>query len=127
MAAAMRAFEDLPEALPIDMQEDVDDEPLPAKAPAAKPKPAPIAPITKVQPARPAPISPPATVAPPKPQLDLSGVAVGVKVKHKAFGAGIISQLEKGTLTVAFGKAEKRFIFPDAFVNRFLAIEAKGK
>jgi len=61
--------------------------------------------------------------SPPKTQLELSGVSIGSKVKHKSFGEGFISQLEKGTLTVAFGKAEKRFLFPDAFVNGFLSVE----
>ena len=65
----------------------------------------------------------PSTPAPaPKVVMDLSGVKVGATVKHKTFGDGIVAIIEGGKILVAFGTAEKAFIFPDAFENGFLRI-----
>ncbi|MEG1567693.1 MAG: GIY-YIG nuclease family protein [Anaerovoracaceae bacterium] len=55
-----------------------------------------------------------------KPKVDVSWVKVGVSVKHKAFGDGVVTLLENGYITVSFGKAEKRFMLPSVFENGFL-------
>lgn len=72
---------------------------------------------------RPAWISPaPAAQRPPRPvpQADVSGVAVGSTVAHKAFGAGVVQRIQKGVITVSFGGLEKKFQFPGAFQQGFL-------
>ena len=58
-----------------------------------------------------------------KPELDLSRVTVGVFVSHKAFGNGVVIEISNGMILVEFGEAEKKFMFPDAFVKGFLFIE----
>ena len=68
----------------------------------------------------------PTVTTPPPPQkekMDLPGVKVGANVKHKSFGDGIIISIESGMILVSFGKAEKKFQFPQAFENGFLRIE----
>lgn len=55
-----------------------------------------------------------------KQKVDTSGVKVGETVIHKSFGEGKVKYLGGGYITVSFGKAEKRFVFPDAFNNGFL-------
>ncbi len=57
-----------------------------------------------------------------KPQVDTSGVAVGVTVQHKAFGAGQVVELGGGLITVAFEQGRKRFEFPGAFDTGFLSV-----
>ncbi|HBE06157.1 MAG TPA: hypothetical protein DCY85_06670 [Firmicutes bacterium] len=56
-----------------------------------------------------------------KPKVDVSGVAVGVLVYHKKFGDGKVVELDDKYITVSFGKAEKRFLFPGSFENDYLA------
>ena len=50
----------------------------------------------------------------------MSGVAAGSEVKHKAFGMGTVKEISGGLITVVFGTAEKKFQFPDAFMQGFL-------
>ena len=72
---------------------------------------------------RPAWISPtPAAQRPPRPapQADVSGVAVGSTVAHKAFGTGMVQSIQKGVIAVSFGGLEKKFQFPGAFQQGFL-------
>lgn len=57
------------------------------------------------------------------PKIDLSGLKAGTAVKHKSFGDGIVIKLEADKIFVAFGKAEKAFLFPSAFNNGFLQVE----
>jgi len=57
-----------------------------------------------------------------KPKVDVSGVAIGGKVKHGKFGDGRIITLDSNYITIQFGEGEKRFIFPDAFENGFLKL-----
>ncbi|MCL2628514.1 MAG: GIY-YIG nuclease family protein [Oscillospiraceae bacterium] len=60
---------------------------------------------------------------PQKPEIDLSGISNGVVVIHKVFGSGIVLDISDSMITVAFGTAEKKFIFPAAFENGFLSVE----
>jgi len=66
------------------------------------------------------PIAPEPVIKESKPTVDTSGVAVGVTVQHKVFGAGIVIEISKGMITVAFEQGQKRFEFPGAFENGFL-------
>ena len=64
----------------------------------------------------------PAAPEPPKavPQVDVSDITVGFAVVHKAFGAGIVQNIDKGFITVSFSGLEKKFQFPGAFQQGFL-------
>ena len=56
----------------------------------------------------------------PAQQADVSCIAAGSAVKHKAFGDGIVQNIDKGLITVSFDGLEKRFQFPGAFQQGFL-------
>lgn len=64
-----------------------------------------------------------------KPQIDweniLADVGIGTIVKHKLFGEGTISKMDKAKkyIHVKFKKGEKQFIFPDAFIGGFLSMK----
>lgn len=64
-----------------------------------------------------------------KPQIDwehiLADVGVGTTVKHKLFGEGTISKMDKAKkyIHVKFKKGEKQFVFPDAFIGEFLSLQ----
>lgn len=58
----------------------------------------------------------------PEPEMDLSAVKVGVTVKHKIFGEGVIAKLNDKHIYVEFKTGQKNFIFPDAFKQGFLKI-----
>lgn len=64
----------------------------------------------------------PVTPEPPKavPQVDVSDITVGSAVVHKAFGAGVVQNIDKGFITVSFSGLEKKFQFPGAFQQGFL-------
>ena len=68
------------------------------------------------------PIAPEPAKKDVKPTVDTSGVAIGVTVQHKAFGAGKVIELSGGLITVAFEQGQKRFEFPSAFENGFLKV-----
>ena len=53
---------------------------------------------------------------------DVSGIASGSIVIHKAFGEGVVEKLDaaKKYIHVRFGNASKMFVFPDSFDNGFL-------
>ena len=63
-----------------------------------------------------------------EPQIDweniLADVGVGTVVKHKMFGDGTVIKMydKKKIYQCEIQKGEKRFIFPDAFVNGFLTL-----
>lgn len=59
---------------------------------------------------------------PEKPKVDVSCVKVGITVNHKKFGEGIVSELSDNYITVVFGKAEKKFMFPSSFENGFFTL-----
>ncbi|MGN0163091.1 MAG: restriction endonuclease, partial [Candidatus Ornithomonoglobus sp.] len=68
---------------------------------------------------------PPAPVKSEKkepPQVDVSGVKVGITVKHKAFGEGVVKSIDNNMITVEFNGAKKNFQFPGAFNQGFLKI-----
>jgi K+/H+ antiporter YhaU regulatory subunit KhtT len=46
----------------------------------------------------------------------------GDGVFHKTFGEGFIRSINEKNIIVSFGKAEKMFVFPDAFLKGFLSI-----
>lgn len=56
--------------------------------------------------------------------IDLSAIEEGAKVKHKSFGEGTISKIDKSQkhIRVTFEAGEKTFIFPDAFTKGYLSI-----
>ena len=64
----------------------------------------------------------PSAPEPPKaaPQVDVSDITAGSAVVHKAFGAGVVQNIDKGLITVSFGGLEKKFQFPGAFQQGFL-------
>jgi hypothetical protein len=57
-----------------------------------------------------------------KTETDYSTVQIGTAVTHKKFGTGTVVKRTDNRLVVAFGAAEKPFLFPDAFEGGFLAI-----
>ena len=66
---------------------------------------------------------PPAPVAPKKPEpvsVDVSDIAPGVNVVHKAFGIGTVVSIQKGMIVISFSGEEKKFQFPGAFQQGFL-------
>ena len=110
--------------------DDEDDEPpIPAKKakiaddPLAIKKPVVSAPVSRpitpaAKPAAPA-VSPKPTVAE---KVDISGVALGSKLTHKAFGAGVVKALDNQYIVVDFNGTEKKFMFPAAILQGFLKI-----
>lgn len=53
----------------------------------------------------------------------LNRVAIGYTVIHKTFGEGTVTDLSDKYIIVSFGKAEKRFEFPDSFNKGFLKLK----
>jgi len=101
--------------------------PEPVKASGGYYKAPPVTQQYMKEPATPYTMSKPATPAKPKeevPQIDLSGITEGSKVKHKVFGEGIIAKIDKSQkhIRVTFAAGEKVFIFPDAFTKGYLSI-----
>ena len=87
------------------------------KAPVTPPKPDFVTATYGVK----SPIAPKPVQKEVKPTVDTSSVVVGATVQHKAFGAGKVIELGGGLITVAFEQGQKRFEFPSAFENGFLA------
>ncbi len=60
---------------------------------------------------------------PKVPEIDLSKIVVGAKVRHQKFGDGVISHIDKAQkyVKVTFTVGEKSFIMPDCF-GRFLEL-----
>jgi len=133
LAAVEQAFEDISDLPDIDTDypdDDEDEEAAPkpkAKQPepkkpavtVSKPAAVPISPKPVPQFNRPAPVAP-VPAAPAKPKVDVSDIKSGSAVMHRAFGEGVVTKLEKDKIWVAFGKAEKMFMFPMAFEQGFL-------
>lgn len=59
----------------------------------------------------------------PKSTIDTSGIKRGSPIIHKTFGKGTVVKITDDKITVAFGKAEKMFVFPDAIQSGFLRME----
>lgn len=64
--------------------------------------------------------------APAKKEVDVSGVKVGTVVRHKAFGEGTVCRMEPAVLWISFNGEEKRFAFPSAFQDGFLATSSEN-
>lgn len=58
----------------------------------------------------------------PKKEVNLSRVKVGCRLRHKAFGIGVVNRIDHGVIVVAFGNAEKKFPFPGALLEGFLSL-----
>ena len=58
----------------------------------------------------------------PKEKVDLSLVKIGCRLRHKAFGMGVVNRVDHGVIVVAFGNAEKKFPFPGALLEGFLSL-----
>lgn len=51
---------------------------------------------------------------------------IGCKVQHKAFGEGVIRSYKDAIQEVDFGGNVKRFLYPDAYVQRMLLAASEG-
>lgn len=133
MEAAADYVVDMPDepVIAVSDEEDEEEEPVIAKTrePVTYPKHARKAPVTPLVPdfvtasfGIKSPIAPETVKKEVKPTVDTSGVAIGVTVQHKAFGAGKVIELGGGLITVAFEQGQKRFEFPSAFENGFLKV-----
>ena len=77
------------------------------------------------------PPKPAAATRPAKaPKPDLSRVAPGATVTHRAFGAGTVTSIEKkpngsAYVYVKFGETQKSFGYPGAFYDGFLKVKDK--
>ncbi len=65
---------------------------------------------------------------PPQPAFDDSNIVPGAHVVHKAFGSGLIKTIDPPNaqsryITIKFEGVEKKFQFPQAFLQGFLKIE----
>jgi len=52
--------------------------------------------------------------------VEVFEVTEGDRVNHSKFGEGNVIEFKNGYISVAFGNAQKRFIYPDSFKNGFL-------
>ena len=55
----------------------------------------------------------------------LSCVNVGTEITHKIFGSGAVSWMDKAKkyIRIKFAVGEKQFVFPDAFIDGYLALK----
>lgn len=55
----------------------------------------------------------------------LSCINVGTEVTHKIFGSGAVSWMDKAKkyIRIKFAVGEKQFVFPDAFIDGYLALK----
>ncbi|WP_202866397.1 GIY-YIG nuclease family protein [Cohnella sp. AR92] len=56
-------------------------------------------------------------------EVDCSGVQVGSRLVHKAFGEGKVIAIDGDLMTVAFGGSVKKFAFPDSIQRGFFTLE----
>jgi hypothetical protein len=57
-----------------------------------------------------------------KPKIDYSGIKVGSVLTHNIFGQGKVVGISSDIMIVSFGKALKKFQFPQAIQNGFFKI-----
>lgn len=50
---------------------------------------------------------------------------IGQPIKHRIFGAGVVTGLAENTVTICFQDSEKKFIYPDAFQNFLILKDPK--
>jgi len=60
---------------------------------------------------------------PRQPAVDLGAIKVGVTLRHKAFGLGVVKELRGSYIIINFGGNEKKFLFPAAVLEGYLALE----
>lgn len=55
----------------------------------------------------------------------LGQVKIGATVTHKKFGEGVVTWIDgaKKHIRIKFAAGEKQFVFPDAFIMKFLEIK----
>ena len=70
-----------------------------------------------------APVTTAQLVAESRPGTEFARVKRGTHVTHKNFGQGTVVRVADGKVIVSFGKAEKMFMFPDAFHNGHLLLQ----
>lgn len=93
--------------------------PVPVKAapPASAPKPTQSKPVVK-------------PVVNPKSEVGEKylEVTAGTRVLHQKFGAGTVRAVDKRQkfIQVDFAQGEKKFVFPDSFINGFLMLESEA-
>lgn len=58
-------------------------------------------------------------------EIDVSKIIDGASVVHKTFGEGTITKIDKSQkhIRIKFAVGEKKFTFPDAFINGFLEMK----
>jgi hypothetical protein len=59
-------------------------------------------------------------------RMTMNTQLLGESVRHSAFGQGTITEVSGEFLTIRFAKKERRFIYPDAFLN-FLTLKDDSK
>ena len=52
--------------------------------------------------------------------LNINDVKTGSKIYHKGYGYGTVKDFDNNKIIVTFGNIEKKFQFPNAFLNGFL-------
>lgn len=57
-----------------------------------------------------------------KQKFDLSSLKIGKTITHNKFGEGEVIEISSDSITLSFGKAEKKFLIPQAFENGFLKL-----
>lgn len=125
MVADKQDPNDLPDFTSIVQMDDDDDEedvlvdsndPMPESRPSIVRE----TPVTHVTNTR--PVEPPTSVKPnAKTTVDVKKMVVGVKVRHKAFGEGIVVKSDRHIIMVEFkNEVQKKFAFPGAFQDGFL-------
>ena len=80
-------------------------------------------------PSKPAPVAEPVKqAAPSKPVFDDSRIVPGAKLRHKAFGSGVVTSVDPADkafrfVYIQFSDVEKKFQIPNAFLQGFLKFE----
>ncbi len=127
ISEATQAFDDLPDIdYDITEDDDEDDDDTPHEKTPVSQKPASQTKLTPVQPTKidSAVAKTQTSCASSKLNDDYSFVKPGLIVTHKTFGKGRVVKLLEDKrdkkIIIAFGKAEKMFMFPDAFKNGFI-------
>lgn len=59
---------------------------------------------------------------PCQPAVDLGAIKVGGTLRHKAFGLGVVKDLQGGYIIVDFGGNEKKFLFLAAVLEGYLSL-----
>ena len=60
---------------------------------------------------------------PQQPAVNLKKIKMGVTLRHKSFGSGVVKAFQGSYIIIDFGRAEKKFLFPAAMVEGYLSLE----